>query len=225
MPISGGSADKIGNRFELWWTALCLVDLLDERAEQIIIEPPGDLGSGLEFILVRNGTREYHQVKRQVSRGSGWTISLLSSNGVLGQMAAKLSDHGQTFHFVSTVGTRAVDEFAQNSRQVDDFNVFRSTFLTSGQRKDDWSDLCGAWKPLDDQHCYRLLKRLHVDTISEDLLHKTVTARLNSLVEGDSRSAANELVIYALDSVNSSVTPDALWKYLHSQDIPPAFVG
>ncbi len=214
MPLPGGSSDKIGNRFELWWTAFCLVDLLDERAEQITIEPPGVLGDGVEFVLVRNGVREYHQVKRQISRGSGWTISRLRSDGVLSRMAEKLKAHGTEFHFVSTIGTREIDEFGQNCRQTSDFPTFRSGFLTSTERLADWKGLIDAWNPVQEPQCYELLKRIHVETISEDLLRNMVVARISPLVEGDARNIANELVTFALDSVNLTIFLHALWRHI-----------
>ena len=219
MPLPGGSSDKIGNRHELWWTAACLVELLDEGADSISIEPPGDLGDGVEFILIRNGSREFHQVKRQVSRGEGWTISLLKSNGVLDQIAKKLKDALSEYHFVSTIGTRVMDEFAQNSRQSENFLDFKSIFLASRQRLNDWSELIKAWESLNEQGCYEYLKRVHIDTIAEDLLRNQVKAHLGSLVEGDPRSIANELVVFALDSVNCTITQHSLWHHLESKNL------
>ena len=40
MPLPAGRADKLGNRYELWWTVLQLVRMLDGRADSIRIEDP-----------------------------------------------------------------------------------------------------------------------------------------------------------------------------------------
>jgi len=39
--LSGGSADKLGSRYELWWTVSELVRMLHEQADSIRIEDPG----------------------------------------------------------------------------------------------------------------------------------------------------------------------------------------
>jgi hypothetical protein len=46
MPLSGGAADKFGNRYEGRWTVNCMTDVMDERADAIRLEPPGAEGEG-----------------------------------------------------------------------------------------------------------------------------------------------------------------------------------
>src|SRR6266699_3711422 len=99
MPLTGGSADKIGNRYELRWTALCLVELLDGLAQEIRIEQPGYEGEGIEFVLLRHGIRELHQVKRQTTKGAGWTVRSLSANDVLTNIEKRLRGNSDEFHF------------------------------------------------------------------------------------------------------------------------------
>ena len=41
MPLSGGAADKLGNLYELTWTANCIAEIIADRAEAIRLEPPG----------------------------------------------------------------------------------------------------------------------------------------------------------------------------------------
>ncbi len=33
MPLPGGSSDKIGNRYEDWWTVRCMIDVMKEEAD------------------------------------------------------------------------------------------------------------------------------------------------------------------------------------------------
>ena len=72
MPLPGGAAEKFGNRYEGRWTVACLLDVMDERADSIWLEPPEPEGQGFEFWFTKQGIREYHQVKRQHSTGH-WT--------------------------------------------------------------------------------------------------------------------------------------------------------
>jgi hypothetical protein len=211
MPLPGGSSDKIGNRFELWWTAYCLVDVVDEQADNIFIEPPGDLGDGIEFTLIRQGVRQHHQVKRQTTKALGWSIDTLDS--VLRHVPTKLRGNNDEFHFVSAMAARDLEELSTNARQAGDLNAFHS-FLSSRHRKQAWSDICTLWQPSNERDCYSLLARTHVDTISEDVLRKHVLARIAAIIDGPGQQAANELVVFALDSINTSLTPHMVWNHL-----------
>ncbi|CAO3456413.1 Mobile element protein [Azospirillum argentinense] len=46
MPLPGGAADKAGNRYELMWTVMCIIEVMQDRVEHIRIEPPGSDGDG-----------------------------------------------------------------------------------------------------------------------------------------------------------------------------------
>ena len=62
MPRPGGSADKIGNRFEGKWTASRMALLLQHKALAIRLEPPRV--EGVEFQLeMPSGIVQHHQVK------------------------------------------------------------------------------------------------------------------------------------------------------------------
>ncbi|MFZ4299070.1 hypothetical protein ACOZE3_14285 [Streptomyces cinereoruber] len=73
MGLSGGTADKAGNRYENWWTALKVADLLRGEASRIRLEPVGQAGEGIEFQLVAKGETWCDQVKDVPSRGP-WTL-------------------------------------------------------------------------------------------------------------------------------------------------------
>jgi len=62
MPLPGGSADKFGNRYELWWTVSQLVRMLHGQAESIRIEDSGVTKA--EFVVSSGGQRLFHQAKR-----------------------------------------------------------------------------------------------------------------------------------------------------------------
>ena len=49
MPLPGGAAEKFGNRYERRWTVACLLDVMDEKADSIRLEPPEPEGQGFEF--------------------------------------------------------------------------------------------------------------------------------------------------------------------------------
>ncbi len=40
MTLPGGPADRFGNSYEGRWTVRCMIDVLEERADAIRLEPP-----------------------------------------------------------------------------------------------------------------------------------------------------------------------------------------
>ena len=60
MPLPGGAAEKFGNRYEGRWTVARLLDVMDEKADSIRLEPPGpeEQGFGCSTPL-RLGSTKY----------------------------------------------------------------------------------------------------------------------------------------------------------------------
>ncbi len=130
MTLPGGPADKFGNRYEGRWTVRCMIDILEERADAIRLEPPGDLGEGVEFWLDGRDERQWHQVKRQLAGRGRWTISDLKRVGVLAQfrrrLAASLTD---TCHFVSAHAAYQLDDLTERARKAASFEEFNRVFV------------------------------------------------------------------------------------------------
>ena len=82
-PRPGGEADKIGNLYEGAWTTGQLLRVLSGQVDWVRVEPLGDLGRGVEFLLQRrDGGIEAHQVKRQHGNANEWSIAALKRLGV-----------------------------------------------------------------------------------------------------------------------------------------------
>lgn len=76
MSLAGGPADKLGNRYELWWTVLKVMDMLRGEWDAIRLEQPGV--EKAEFVLRGPSIKSFHQAKRQSGEGK-WTLAELSS--------------------------------------------------------------------------------------------------------------------------------------------------
>lgn len=112
MPLSGGATDKFGNRYEGRWTVACMIAVMDESADSIRLEPPGEAGKGVEFWLRKGDTLKYHQVKRQHSASGRWTLSDLGSKEILSNFWEKLRDTTACCIFVSTHAAFQLEELA-----------------------------------------------------------------------------------------------------------------
>jgi len=104
---SGGIADKVGNRYEARWTIHQLLGLLDGSISSIAIEALGGAEQGFEFSLVRNGTKEWHQCKRQTTAAT-WSINNLATAGVLSTFTRKLTSDVGRCVFVSSDNAKQI---------------------------------------------------------------------------------------------------------------------
>ena len=129
MPRTGGDSDKLGNRYEGWWTVHNLLDVL--AGDAVALEPESyEESKGIEFIkTLGDGTQEFHSVKRQRT-GSGWTLSALTGldergRSVLKDLFEKLeTDQSRTVIFVSmTIHSQAYEVWDRSRRchTPDDF--------------------------------------------------------------------------------------------------------
>ncbi|HET7012299.1 MAG TPA: hypothetical protein VFI65_00200, partial [Streptosporangiaceae bacterium] len=124
-PRPGGEADKFGNRYEGRWTIHQLLKILRAEAEAITVEPLGEIGEGVEFILERPAApAEVHQVKRQTGVADEWELSKLHARKVLGNAERHVAA-GRQFYFVSITPAGLLHELADRSRQTSDLPTFR----------------------------------------------------------------------------------------------------
>jgi hypothetical protein len=215
MPLTGGAADKFGNRFEGRWTVLTLTDVMDERADAIRLEPPGAEGAGVEFWLRRGATHEYHQVKRQRGAEGRWTIGSLDEKGTLSHFFNKLNDPAAECVFISTHSAYQLDELADRARRAASWQEYEREFLKSGKTKTSFDELRAYWGNCDEIETYEKLKRVFVRNIDEETLRVMVESRLAPLVEGQPAPAvAAILAHYALDQVHHELTAIDIWRHL-----------
>lgn len=185
-PRPGGEADKFGGRYEGAWTTRMLLEIVAGRAVSIQVEPPGERGSGVEFLLRREAVAEAHQVKRQAGNLSNWTINRLDAEGVLAAAATHIAG-GQEFHFVSTVPARLVDELSDRARRSDDFRAFVNADLEGSELSDGFQQLVGVWG--DPEHTWGLLRGFFVHSSDERELRASNAALAGALLTGASGEA------------------------------------
>ena len=61
---SGGRADKLGNRYEDYWSVELLLRLVDEKLEYLIIEPLGKDEEGTDILTIeKSGDKVFINVR------------------------------------------------------------------------------------------------------------------------------------------------------------------
>ncbi len=214
MPLSGGETDKIGNRYEGRWTVFCMLDVIDEKADSISLEPL-DI-DGIEFFLRIKGKLEYHQVKRQRSGRGRWTLSALQDQQVhvLSDFWKNLSNPDVSCVFVSTQDADELGELANRARDAASWTEFQQKYLNKTLSGNFNNTLLKKWGNCSEIDAYEALKRVYVETVGEKFLVNAVENRLAALVDGDPKTVRIELADLALDKIHHELTTHDIWHYL-----------
>ena len=208
MPLPGGPANKLGNRYESWWTIRQLVRIIDKEADSIRIEDPNF--DKAEFVVAIGDSRELHQAKRSHPEGK-WNLSDLRS--ILQVMFEQLSANENT-RFVFASGSDAPELRELTERAIDSRNQkeFESVFVDAQIQKEALEKLKGIWET-DTATAYKLLHRVEVSTIDEreleDKVRELLQARFLSSPE-----VCDALRSFAEDSIHKCINWDDLISYL-----------
>lgn len=211
-PRRGGESDKIGNRYEGFWTVARLLDVLAGATEWVRLEPLGDLGKGVEFVLKRSdGVVEAHQVKRQFESFNEWNVGKLTALGIW-TSAQRHADSDRDYHFVSMVPFRALQELTERVRNSNDY----PSFVVGSLPRDleplftHSSNIYGT-----PENAYRILRRFFVRLIDEVELKRGNAVLSELLLEGGSgRQGAAALGAVVDDSIDVALTADRIVEKL-----------
>lgn len=218
MPLAGGAADKFGNRYEGRWTVLAMAEVLDERADAIRLEPPGEEGAGVEFWVRRGAYSKYHQVKRQHGAEGRWTIASLGEKRTLSHFFDKLDDPASQCVFASTHSAFQLDELADRARSASSWQEYEREFLKSEKVKTAFDELRIYWRSCKETEAYERLKRVYVRSIDEETLRVMLESHLATIIEGQTPSVvAAILAQYALDQVHQELIATDIWQHLERE--------
>lgn len=222
-PRRGGESDKIGNRYEGSWTVGCLLDVLAGRLASVRVEPLGDLGRGVEFIVERaDGCGEAHQVKRQVGNANEWSVAGLTKHGIW-NTAQRHIEAGRDFHFVSMVPFRELQELADRTRDSNDYESFNLGGLPKdlGTLFTELGELYGG-----PGNAYYILRKFFVRLVDEALREDMNEAQAAALLEGGTGKQIRALLGELLDSnIDAVLTADRLIEVLRPYEIRRRLAG
>ncbi|MDB9527924.1 hypothetical protein PN498_18165 [Oscillatoria sp. CS-180] len=213
MPLSGGEADKLGNRYEGRWTVFSMIDVMEEKADSIRLEQPGE--DAFEFFVFRDGRAECHQVKRQRSGRGSWTLSALEANQVkvLSGFWKSLNDPYKNCFFISTQDANELGELASRARDSVSWQEFEEKYLNKTQ-SGNFYKLRQKWENCSELEAYEALKRVFVQTVGDDILANIIENRLEALLEGDPKTIRLELAEFVLEKIHHELTAFDIWHYL-----------
>ncbi|MBE9109272.1 hypothetical protein IQ273_07570 [Nodosilinea sp. LEGE 07298] len=213
MPLPGGEADKLGNRYEGRWTVFNMIDVMEEKADYIRLEQPGE--DAFEFFVLRDGQRECHQVKRQRSDCGSWTLSALETHQVkvLSGFWQSLNDPNNNCLFISTQDANELRELASRARDSISWQEFEEQYLNKTQ-SGNFHKLRQKWENCSELGAYEALKRVFVHTVDDDILASIIENRLEALLAGDPKVIRLELTEFVLEKIHHELTAFDIWHYL-----------
>jgi hypothetical protein len=146
--ISGGRADKFGNRFERLWVVSLALEVIEGRLSTIKWEPLGDEGEGVECVVTQtDGLKKYYQCKIQNGNKGKWSVAELGANGVLSNAKRHLeADPCCKFVFISDDNVPELRDMAKHARECDgDPGHFAMHCLGSQSIKNSFTKLRQKW--------------------------------------------------------------------------------
>lgn len=214
MAIPGGSAAKWGELYEGRWTVFTLLRVLDEDADAIRIEQPGE--DFAEFVVRTNGETEYHQAKRAYAQSGRWSIKTLLRQGVLVPFKEKLESGGHNrCVFVSGQDADHLRALSKGARSALSPQEFVDHFLSSDDLKQSFRELYEGWAT-DEARAIELLKRIRVTTMDEDSLLDVARSRAEKLVDARPEDVVALLAELALSSINRELHADDIWRAIEN---------
>lgn len=221
MTLPGGPADKIGNRYELKWTAHNFARILLGEAQQIRLEAPGM--DSAEFWIDSRVGREYHQVKRQQTNAAGWTLSALRKEGVLAGFWGHLQAPDTRCVFISTHSAADLQKLSERSRGATDAAEFLLSFAQDRSSRDGLALLAAEWN-CSEHDVYEALLRIDVVTEDEASLDDRVRLELRLVVDGNVEVPLDRLIQCGLEKVHQILGPNELWAEMSAVDVTPSSV-
>jgi len=213
MPLPGGDADKLGNRYELWWTVAQLERMLHGEIQSIRIEDPGVHKA--EFVAQLSGYRELHQAKYSHPSGR-WSLASLAGADVqvLQAIYAQLRGNKDEFLFVSRSDAGELAELAQRARGAKTPQEFETVFLQARDLHEHFERLRRAWVSSDAATAWDVLRRVQVRSTDEQSLAERVRIGAQALFLADPESVCHALRTIALDAVQQTISRDDLIERL-----------
>lgn len=216
--LPGGSADKLGNRYEAWWTIYRIADLLTGHASRMRLEPPGRAGRGIEFWIEEQGVRRCEQVKDAPAKGA-WTLTRLRTENVLTSVRGQLEDGHRVRLVLSTPATE-LQALASRARAAESVEEYRAEVLTAAEDPN-FERVRAALGARDDEEAWAWLRRIEVEHHPPESLHLLVRARLQLLIQGDPDGVIHQLRGWLHDTMlNQELTGPQVFEYLDGQGLP-----
>ena len=211
MTLRGGPADKLGNRYEKWWTLSEFICMLHGKADSIRIEEPGV--EKIEFVVTMGSRQEFHQAKRS-NPNDKWSFAKLAKDGLLQAIGKQLVGNDNRFVFVSESSVSELSELCNDASAAKSLEEFKRYFLSANQKRGKNFEKLLVYWDCNVPTAFECLQRIDVRTIGEHQLEQKVQWGLEALFLADTNAVMEALRGIAEDSVHRTITRQSLVENL-----------
>jgi hypothetical protein len=181
--------------------------------DSIRIEVPGD--DKVEFELVRDAVRSFHQAKRNGPDGK-WTLAELASpgTGILQSIEDHLRVPEVEYVFVSSSDARELAELSDRARASASMKEFSEVFTTAKEQQQRLSRLQKYWGNCDLETARDYLRRLEVRVLDEKSLKEQALLGAQTLFLAPPSNVCSEIRSLLMDSVHQTLTREMVVDHL-----------
>jgi hypothetical protein len=230
MPTPGGTADKIGNRYEALWAIDQLLRIVGGAAYQLTLEPlDRDESRGIEFAVSdADGSAHYWSVKRQTTRAAGWTLAILAGTDDRGRsILADLVSHverdaSHRADFASSLGAPEIEELRAHAASTE---TLQARLHLSNELRSDFENHFLPVFGGDAERARRFLLAMRAHAVDEHELRDRVHFAIRSLLyvangsPVDVDAVRGYLADLLLDDIHRPITRDIILERLSSHGI------
>ena len=212
--LTGGVADKVGNRYERKWAVRQLLHILAGTAEEIHLEVFGV--DGAEFSLKRDGIYEWHQVKR-TNAGAKYTPHIVG--GILSKLSQQYKN-GEKVFFITTEHAGDLSSLCDNVKVVQNVAEFligasQKTLTNFGKFRDTVS-------ATNDAEAFQWLQNTNIEGMSEETLTRTNLDVARLTFSTSPQNALDALSDIIDENIGQILTADHIWQLLVKRRVMPA---
>lgn len=210
MPYEvGGRADKEGNRYEIKYSILKILEVIEEKLDYVVLEAIGDDEQGVDiWIGKKDGSKEGQQCKGRNGSKDSWDYGSANSKSIFENWHAQLDRDSDIC--VSLVTPIAFQDLEDLLKRVNNSNENAADFYNH-QIKSSSAKFQGFYKNLcqvmnlnicdnkDIQKSIYYLKRIFFHQIPDSYLREIILQKISYLFSGDERNIFAQLIAWIID--------------------------
>ena len=236
MPYEkGGRADKAGNKYEINWIILKLLELLDEELKTITIEPIGDDEKKTDVLLeYKDGKKEHQQCKGRNGSEEHWTVGKLGNTNnkesILYSWKKHLDrDNNRNVSLVSEIGFVKLVDLNKRALNTNDnpIDFYKSQILSSSKDfQKFYKEICENLGLLTGENYQEFeknieksidyLKRIKFYHMSENIIEQSIKNKIEKIFINNKDEIQSHLYSFVIEGNNygKKITAADVYNYL-----------
>lgn len=210
MPYEvGGRADKEGNRYEIKYSILKILEVIEEKIDYVVLEAIGDDEQGVDiWIGKKDGSKEGQQCKGRNGSKDSWDYGSANSKNIFENWKAQLDrDLDVCVSLVTPIAFQDLVDLltrANNSNEIaEDFYNYQIK-SSSTKFQGFYKNFCQVMNlninnNKDIQKSIYYLKRIFFHQIPDSYLREMILQKISYLFSGDEKNIYAQLIAWIID--------------------------